>query len=57
MQGAEVIAIRGNFDDALRFVRILTDEYPITLVNSLNPYRLEGQKTAAFEIIDALGMR
>jgi threonine synthase len=55
MQGAEVIAIRGNFDDALRFVRILTDEHPITLVNSLNPYRLEGQKTAAFEIIDFLG--
>lgn len=55
MQGAQVIAIKGNFDDALRFVRILTDEYSITLVNSLNPYRLEGQKTAAFEIIDVLG--
>ncbi|NMB45519.1 MAG: threonine synthase [Firmicutes bacterium] len=55
MQGAEVIAIRGNFDDALRCVRALTEQYPITLVNSLNPYRLEGQKTAAFEIVDALG--
>jgi threonine synthase len=55
MQGAEVIAIRGNFDDALSFVRRLTDLYPITLVNSLNPYRIEGQKTAAFEIVDVLG--
>ena len=55
MQGAEVIAIRGNFDDALSFVRQLTDQHPITLVNSLNPYRIEGQKTAAFEIVDVLG--
>jgi len=55
MQGAEVIAIRGNFDDALSIVRRLTDLYPITLVNSLNPYRIEGQKTAAFEIVDVLG--
>ncbi len=55
IQGAEVIAIRGNFDDALRCVRRLTEEHPITLVNSLNPYRLEGQKTAAFEIVDVLG--
>jgi len=55
VQGAEVIAVRGNFDDALRLVRVLTEQYPITLVNSLNPYRLEGQKTAAFEIVDILG--
>ena len=55
MQGAEVIAIRGNFDEALEFVRKLTDEFPITLVNSVNPYRIEGQKTAAFEIVDVLG--
>ncbi|NMB24132.1 MAG: threonine synthase [Firmicutes bacterium] len=55
IQGAEVIAIRGNFDDALEFVRKLTDELPITLVNSLNPYRIEGQKTGAFEIVDVLG--
>ena len=55
VQGAEVIAVRGNFDDALRIVRVLTEQYPITLVNSLNPYRLEGQKTAAFEIVDVLG--
>ncbi|HHV93534.1 MAG TPA: threonine synthase [Firmicutes bacterium] len=55
VQGAEVIAVKGNFDDALRLVRVLTEQYPITLVNSLNPYRLEGQKTAAFEIVDVLG--
>lgn len=55
IQGAEVIAIRGNFDEALKFVRKLTDELPITLVNSLNPYRIEGQKTGAFEIVDVLG--
>lgn len=54
MHGAEVIAVRGNFDDALRMVRELTDRHPITLVNSVNPYRIEGQKTAAFEICDAL---
>ena len=55
MYGAEVIAIDGNFDQALTIVRGMADRYPITLVNSLNPYRLEGQKTAAFEIIEALG--
>ncbi len=55
MHGAEVIAVRGNFDDALRLVRELTSRHPITLVNSLNPYRIEGQKTAAFEICDQLG--
>lgn len=53
--GAEVVAIDGNFDDALNLVKEITDEKPITLVNSLNPYRIEGQKTAAFEIVDALG--
>ncbi|MDX1976916.1 MAG: threonine synthase [Pseudanabaenaceae cyanobacterium bins.68] len=53
--GAEVIAIAGNFDRALELVRQMADRYPITLVNSLNPHRLEGQKTAAFELIDALG--
>ncbi|MEO0355084.1 MAG: threonine synthase [Cyanobacteria bacterium P01_A01_bin.3] len=55
MYGAEAIAIKGNFDDALALVRQLADKYPIALVNSVNPYRLNGQKTAAFEIVDALG--
>jgi threonine synthase len=55
MHGAKVIAIDGNFDDALRLVREITDEYPIELVNSLNPYRIEGQKSGAFEICDVLG--
>ncbi|WP_044640631.1 threonine synthase [Risungbinella massiliensis] len=53
--GAEVIAIDGNFDEALQIVREITMNEPITLVNSVNPYRIEGQKTAAFEICDALG--
>jgi threonine synthase len=53
--GAEVIAIQGNFDDALALVREITSRYPIALVNSLNPMRLEGQKTAAFEICEQLG--
>lgn len=55
MHGAKVIAIDGNFDDALRIVLDITDKYPISLVNSLNPYRIEGQKTGAFEICDDLG--
>lgn len=55
LYGAEVIAIDGNFDEALRIVRQLSENYPVTLVNSVNPYRLEGQKTAAFEVVDALG--
>lgn len=55
MYGAEVIAIDGNFDRALQLVRHLSEEYPITLVNSVNPYRLEGQKTAAFEVCEQLG--
>ncbi|MDN5348495.1 MAG: threonine synthase [Clostridia bacterium] len=53
--GARVIAIQGNFDQALNLVKKITAEHPITLVNSLNPYRIEGQKTAAFEICDTLG--
>jgi threonine synthase len=53
--GADVIAVRGSFDDALRLVREVTERRPIALVNSLNPYRLEGQKTASFEICDSLG--
>ncbi|HLY14092.1 MAG TPA: threonine synthase [Candidatus Limnocylindrales bacterium] len=55
--GAQVVAIEGNFDQALRVVRELADSpsHPITLVNSVNPFRLEGQKTAAFEICDDLG--
>ncbi|EMT39599.1 threonine synthase [Thermoanaerobacter thermohydrosulfuricus] len=52
--GAKVIAIDGNFDDALRLVREISKKFPITLVNSINPYRLEGQKTASFEICDEL---
>jgi len=55
LHGAEVIQIQGNFDEALSIVREITEEYPITLVNSLNPYRIEGQKTAAFEVCDQLG--
>jgi len=55
MHGALVLQISGNFDDALNLVREITDEYPIALVNSVNPYRIEGQKTGAFEIVDALG--
>ncbi len=53
--GAKIIAVDGNFDRALDIVRSLSEKYPVTLVNSLNPHRIEGQKTAAFEIIDALG--
>jgi len=53
--GAKILAIKGNFDQALKIVRTLTEKHPVTLVNSLNPHRIEGQKTAAFEIIDALG--
>ncbi|MBM3154186.1 MAG: threonine synthase [Chloroflexi bacterium] len=53
--GAKIIAIQGNFDQALQVVRNLAAKHPITLVNSLNPYRIEGQKTAAFETVDDLG--
>jgi len=52
---AKIVAIDGNFDQALDIVRSLTRKHPIALVNSLNPHRIEGQKTAAFEIIDSLG--
>ncbi len=53
--GAKVLQIRGNFDQALDIVRDLPNHAPITVVNSINPYRIEGQKTGAFEIVDALG--
>jgi threonine synthase len=55
--GAEVITIDGSFDDGLTLVRQITQRQPIALVNSINPWRLEGQKTAAFEICDQLGGR
>ncbi|MEA2248515.1 MAG: threonine synthase [Solirubrobacteraceae bacterium] len=55
VHGARVIALRGNFDAALTLVRELVQRHPIALVNSVNPYRLEGQKTASFEIIDEIG--
>lgn len=55
MHGAKVLAVQGNFDDALNLVREFTSKYPVTLVNSINPYRIEGQKTGAFEICDVLG--
>ncbi len=53
--GARVVAVHGNFDQALNMVRILTDRFPIALVNSINPYRIEGQMTGAFEVVDQLG--
>ncbi|WP_202080204.1 threonine synthase [Caldalkalibacillus salinus] len=53
--GADIIPIKGNFDQALQVVRQLSEKHPISLVNSVNPYRLEGQKTAAFEIREQLG--
>ncbi len=52
---AQVIAIKGNFDEALTLAKKITDEYPVELVNSINPYRIEGQKTGAFEVCDFLG--
>ncbi len=55
MYGAKIIQIRGNFDDGMSLVKQVADYAPVTIVNSINPYRLEGQKTAAFEIIDELG--
>jgi len=55
IHGARVVQIRGNFDVCLSLVRDLRDRAPVTVVNSINPYRIEGQKTAAFEIVDALG--
>ncbi len=53
--GAKIIAVMGNFDDALSVVREIGEKYPVEIVNSVNPYRIEGQKTAAFEICDVLG--
>ena len=55
MYGAKIIEIDGNFDDALNIVRQVSETTPVALVNSVNPYRIEGQKTASFEIVDALG--
>ncbi len=55
LHGAQVIMVRGNFDDCLRLSRGLADDYPVALVNSVNPIRLEGQKTASFEVVDRLG--
>ncbi len=55
IHGAKVIAVEGNFDQALKLVRRISEEYPIVLVNSLNPYRIDGQMTGAFEICDTLG--
>ena len=55
MHGALVIQIKGNFDRGMQLVKQLADDAPVTLVNSVNPYRLQGQKTAAFEIIESLG--
>ncbi|MGB2711100.1 MAG: threonine synthase [Conexibacter sp.] len=55
MHGARVIVLRGNFDQALAIVRELAERHPISLVNSVNEFRVEGQKTASFEIVDALG--
>lgn len=53
--GAGIVSVDGSFDDALRVVRELAAQYPVALMNSVNPYRIEGQKTAAFEIVDDLG--
>jgi threonine synthase len=55
MHGARVIALRGNFDEALALVRQLADRHPVALVNSVNEFRIEGQKTGAFEVCDQLG--
>jgi len=56
VHGARIIAIDGNFDQALKIVRSLTQKYQVTLVNSLNPNRIEGQKTASFEVVDEMGI-
>ena len=55
VHGARLLQVQGNFDDCLDLCRALSDNYPVTLVNSVNPFRIEGQKTAAFEIVDVLG--
>jgi threonine synthase len=55
IHGAEILQVAGNFDDCLTLARELSENYPVALVNSVNPFRIEGQKTAAFEVIDMLG--
>jgi len=55
VHGARVLQVRGNFDDALAIVRELAEQAPVTVVNSVNPHRIDGQKTAAFEVVDVLG--
>ena len=55
MEGAVILQIKGNFDDGMRMVKEVADHAPVTIVNSINPYRLQGQKTAAFEIVEELG--
>lgn len=55
VHGARVLEVEGNFDDSLELAQGLAEHYPVTLVNSVNPFRLQGQKTCAFEIVDALG--
>ncbi len=55
MEGAVVLQVKGNFDDGMRLVKEVANEAPVTIVNSINPYRLQGQKTAAFEIVEELG--
>ncbi|MFT5395849.1 MAG: threonine synthase [Gammaproteobacteria bacterium] len=55
MEGAVVLQVKGNFDDGMRLVKEVAEEAPVTIVNSINPYRLQGQKTAAFEIVEELG--
>jgi threonine synthase len=55
VHGARVLEVEGNFDESLELAKDLANRYPVTLVNSVNPYRLQGQKTCAFEIVDALG--
>jgi threonine synthase len=57
MYGAVTIQIRGNFDDGMQLVKEMAEQAPVTIVNSINPFRLQGQKTAAFEIVEELGAR
>ena len=55
IHGAKILQVDGNFDDCLTLARELSENYPVALVNSVNPYRIQGQKTGSFEIVDALG--
>jgi len=55
VHGAKILQVQGNFDDCLTLAKELADNYPVELVNSVNPYRIDGQKTASFEVIDFLG--